>query len=221
MANEETIRDRRANGRIPVGFQIELRDLSCVFRGTATDFSPGGMRVRVGGPAPLVNTDVEIVLRPDGEPPVKLKGRVMHGRGNEAGVAFAVGTPEYFEAALNLYESIVMRDPKLAIQLKKRPTSLPYSQRLWPVPLRGGQLSGPEHWVYSRLAMSGTVLSELRRAIGAEWPHVAHVPFVLLERGFASLSQPQELIDDPRRPSVPAAPSGPPRRPSGSGWPKS
>jgi len=233
--SEEKIRDRRSNGRIQVDFPVELRDIDFAFRGSAVDLSPGGVKVRLAGAPPLVNTDLDIVLRPPGEPAIPVKGRVMHGRQGLAGIAFAVGDPEIFEAALNLYESIVMRDPKLAIRLKLRPTTLTFAQRIWPLALSGATLTGPEHWVWGRLS-GGTTIADLKQAIGAEWAHVAYVPFMLLERNLAALTEPAAAADDdpgnpiggllqrmnqetaplPRQPtgSRPAAPL--PRQPTGS-----
>lgn len=213
MPSPDQLRDRRTSGRIPVSFPVEMQDLSFAYQGTAVNLSSGGMRVRLSGPAPAANTDVEIVLRPAGAAPLQLQGRVMHGGEAEVGVAFAVGDPKVFEAALDLYESLLMRDPKLAIGLKKRPSSLAYTQRLYPLPPRGATLSGPEQWVHGLLGPQGSLIWDLRRAIGAEWAHVAHVPFALLERGLASL-QPAELEVEvkgapvagalPRKPGRPA-----------------
>jgi hypothetical protein len=197
----DIIKDRRAQGRIRVSFPVELRDISFAFKGSAVDLSPGGIRVKFAAAPPLVNTDLELTLRPDGEPPVRLKGRVMHGGRAEAGVAFAVGDPEIFEAALTLYETLLMRDPKLAIRLKQRPSMLQVSHKLWPLPLKEAQLSGPEHWVYGKLALSGTVIAEIQTSIGAEWPRLAYVPFALLERGLASVTEPQPMADEEPPPS--------------------
>ncbi|MBI5548933.1 MAG: PilZ domain-containing protein [Deltaproteobacteria bacterium] len=216
-SSEDKIRDRRANGRIRVSFPAELRDVSYVFRATVVDFSPGGMRVRLAGAPPQVNTDLDIVLRPAGEAPIQVKGRLMHERRGEAGVAFAVGEVEIFEVTLNLHETLVMRDPKLAIRLKQRPVTLPYSQKLWPLPLGAATLTGPEHAVYDKIASSGTALSELKNAVEPGWSRVAYVPFMLLERGLVSLAQPAALADEAapgpvagRQPTLPRPPGGSP-----------
>ena len=200
-SSDDRIKDRRANGRIPVGFPVEMRDISFQFRGVAVDLSPAGVRVRVTGAPPLVNTDLELTLRPEGEPPVKLKGRVMHGLRGTAGVAFAVGEPEVFEAGLGLYETLVMRDPKLAIRLKQRPTTLEISQRIWPLPLKDARLSGQEQWVWAKLSPEGSPLLDLKRTFGAEWPKLTHVPFALLERNLAALTQPPMMADEEPAPA--------------------
>jgi len=217
MSNDERIRDRRANGRILVSFPVEMTDISFAYPGTAVDLSPGGMRVRVGQAAPPQNTDLDLVLRPPGEPPIKIKGRAMHAQGPFVGVAFAVGEPGIFEAALNLYESTVMKDPKLAIRLKARPTTLDFTQKLYPVPLAKAkqQLSGPEHWIYDQLKPEGTLVWDLRRAVANEWGRVAYVPFALLERGVAALQPPAASVDDEPAPAKAKAPAlAQPRRPT-------
>ena len=208
MSDDQKIRDRRAGGRIQVSFAVEITDISFSYPGTAVDLSPGGLRVRMGQANPPMGADLDLVLRPAGEAPIKMKGRVMHAEGPFVGVAFAVGEMPIFEAALNLYESTVMRDPKLAIRLKARPTTLEFTQKLYPVPLRAGQqLSGPEHWVYGLLKPEGTLVWDLRRAIAAEWTRVAFVPFALLERGLVSLQPPAPSEEEPA-PALVRAPLG-------------
>ena len=197
MALEE-IRDRRFNARIPVCFPIELDDISYTYTGTVVDLSPGGARVEAS-PAPPLGTELDLELKPDGLGPLKLKGRVVHEGGSGVGIAFNLGKPEAFEAALNLYETILISNPALAIGIKRRPTRIAYTARLYPLPLRGVTLSGPEHWVMSQMKPEGTLLWDLRRALGPEWARLAHVPFALIERGVASLQPPRhdEIEPDP------------------------
>lgn len=189
MALEE-IRDRRANARIAVRFPIEMDDISYSYSGEAVDVSPGGVRVECD-PAPPVGTELDLELKPLGQPPLKIKGRVVHESATGAGVAFNVGKPEAFEAALNLYETLLISDPSLAISIKRRPTKISYTARLYPLPLRGATLGGPEHWVMSLLKPEGTLLWDLRRGLGPEWGRLAHVPFALIEQGVASLQPPK------------------------------
>lgn len=208
-SNVEKIRDRRVNGRIPVGIPAELRDESFEYRGTVVDFSPGGLRVRVVGADFMVNSDYDLVLKSAGEAPVKLKGRVMHVVGEEAGLALAIGDLKVFESALLLYESLVFKDPKLALRLKRRPTAIDLTQKIWPLPLAGAVLSGPEHWVYGNLRSNGSLVSELRQAIGAEWARLTYVPFMLVERGLVSLVQPQQQVEDVPGKPIPRQQTGP------------
>lgn len=186
MALEEKIRDRRANARIPVHFAVELEDLSYCYAGHAVDLSPGGMRFE-GASLPEAGTELDLLLRPEGGAPLKLKGRVVHEDGVSVGVAFNVGKSEAFEAALNLYETFVISNPALAIRLKQHPTAIAYTARLYPLPQKDVVLSGPEHWVLSQIKAQGTLVWDLRRALGPEWSRLAHVPFSLIERGVASL----------------------------------
>jgi hypothetical protein len=212
MPSDQKLRDRRSNGRIAVNFPVEMTDISFAYSGTGVDLSPGGVRVRMSKALPPQSTDLDLVLRPPGEALLKLKGRVMHAQVAEVGVAFAVGDLAIFEVALNLYESLVMRDPKLAIRLKQRPTTLDYTQRLYPRSLGNQVLSGPEHWVYGKLAPEGTLIWDLRKNLGADWSLVAFVPFALLERGVAGLQPGQTPIDeDAPAQAVVARPAGPKR----------
>lgn len=208
-SNVEKIRDRRANGRITVSIPVELRDESFEYRGTALDLSPGGLRVGVLDGGLEANSDYDIVLKPPGLPPVHLKGRVMHVGGDQAGLALATGDLQIFEAALNLFDSIVFQDPKLALRLKRRPTTMEMTQRLWPLPLAGATLSGPEHWIYGNLKPAGSLLTELRQAIGAEWARLCYVPFMLVERGLASMVQPQQPVEDVPGKPIPRQQTGP------------
>ncbi len=205
----EKIRDRRSNGRIPVSFPVELRDESFEYLGTALDFSPGGLRVRLQDAELTPNSDYDLTLKPAGEPPIKLKGRVMHVTGDQAGIALATGDLKIFESAFNLYDSLVFKDPKLALRLKKRPTALELTQRLWPLPLEGAVLSGPEHWVYGSLKRTGTAIAELKQVIGSEWSRLCYVPFMLVERGLVSLTEPAQPIEDVPGKPIARQPTGP------------
>jgi hypothetical protein len=188
MPSLDTIKDRRAAARVPVEFPIELSDLSYLHRGAVVNLSTGGALMRT--PAPLgARQEYDLLLRPEGEPPLKLEGRVVHAGPAVAGIAFRTQKAAAFEAAYNLFESIVMRKPALAIRLKQRPQTLSMGVRLYPMPLKGAVLSGPEHWVYGHLkAGNGSLLSDVRKALGGEWDRVAYVPFALLERGVVSLA---------------------------------
>lgn len=208
-SNVEKIRDRRANGRIPVAIPVELRDESFEYLGTVVDLSPGGLRVKVPDADLAPNSDYDVTLKPPAEPPVKLKGRVMHVAGDLAGIALATGDPKIFEAAFNLYDNLVFKDPKLAIRLKKRPTTMEMTQRLWPLPLEGAALSGPEHWVYGSLRRTGSSIAELKQALGAEWARLCFVPFMLVERGLASLTEPAAPIEDVPGKPIPRQQTGP------------
>jgi hypothetical protein len=187
MPIEERIRDRRHTARIPVGFPVELQDLDFVFRCTAIDLAPGGVRVRAQ-PVPEVGLDVDVTLRPPGQPPLKVHGRVAHASADSAGIAFAVDKPGVYEAVLGLYEMMVMSEPSLAIRLKQRPTSLFLSARIYPRPLGTAPMSGAEHWLHSLLKPQGTTIAELKAALGSDWGLLAHVPFSLIERGVAGLT---------------------------------
>ena len=202
MAFDDKIRDRRANARIPVRFPAELSDLSYSWKTTVTDLSPGGVRLELKSPPPS-GTDVDLVLRPQGKPALKFKGRVAHATEAWAGIAFNVGKPEAFEAALDLYETLVFADPAQAIRLKQRPTRIALTAKLYSLPPRGRTMSGPEHWVYSQLKPHGTLVSELQRALGPEWQRMSHLPFVLIDRGLASLTQPRPEDLEPEPPSAP------------------
>jgi PilZ domain len=208
-SGDDAIRDRRACGRIPVELLAEVRDLAYSFQAQALDLSSGGMRVRVAGSPPGVGSDVEITLRPPSEPAVELRGRVVHVRGDEAGIAFALERTEIFEAALNLYETALMRAPAQAIRLKQRPTSLPMTQRLWPREAGDMPLSSPERRVLAILSGTGTTLADIKHSAGAQWAQLKHVPFMLVERGLASLSGPATYAPPPRaRPESGALPAG-------------
>ncbi|HEY3446338.1 MAG TPA: PilZ domain-containing protein [Myxococcales bacterium] len=208
-SNPEKIRDRRANGRIAVGIPVELQDESFEYLGTAVDLSPGGLRVRMPNVELALNSDYDVILKPPGEPPMKLKGRVMHLAGQEAGIALATGDAKIFETALSLYESVLFKDPKLALRLKKRPSSMEFTQRLWPLTLEGAVLSGPEHWIFGNLKPSGTSVAELKQAVGAEWSRLCYVPFMLVERGLASLTEPAQPIEDVPGKPIPRQQTGP------------
>ncbi|MGC4122025.1 MAG: PilZ domain-containing protein [Myxococcales bacterium] len=166
-SNVEKIRDRRAHGRIPVSIPAQLQDDEFEYVGTAVDLSPGGLRVKLPPGAALApNSDYDVILKPPGEPVIKLKGRVMHVNGTQAGIALATGDAKIFEAAFTLYDNLVFKDPKLALRLKKRPTTMELTQRLWPLPLEGAALSGPEHWVYGTLRRTGSTVADSQAGRG-------------------------------------------------------
>jgi hypothetical protein len=198
MGLEEKIRDRRANPRLAVRFSIELSDLDYSYRGEVLDLSPGGARVSAS-PAPPLGTELDLVLRPRALPALKLKGRVAHAAGQQVGIVFDLAKAGDFEQSLNLYETLLMGDSALAIRVKQRPTAIAYTARLYPRPIKGVTLTGPEHWVLGMLKPEGTLLWDLRRALGAEWQLMTHVPFMLLERGAASLqpASPEDLEPEP------------------------
>lgn len=189
MPAEDVIKDRRFSQRIPVKFPVEMKDLAFVYKAVAVDLSGNGARVKLAENL-AVGSELDLLLRPDGDPVVKLVARVVQLCPGGAGLAFRTHSTEAFEAAYNLFEGIVMRQPQLAIRLKQHPLVLPTRARLYPLPLKGLQLTGPEHWVYGLLKKEGTMIFDLRRTLGAEWDRLAWAPFALLERGVASTTAP-------------------------------
>jgi type IV pilus assembly protein PilZ len=71
--------ERRAFPRIPVSLAVEYRSEGELRRDLVIDQSEGGLFIRTSRPLPI-GTELELVIQVAGEPPMRVRGRVVWER---------------------------------------------------------------------------------------------------------------------------------------------
>ena len=183
------LRDRRGATRVPARFPISVRDATHVWRGEAINLSGSGVLIQIPNRLP-VGKSLQVELKPDRLPPATLRGTVQHTIGvGLMGINFDTAAVEAFEKAVNLFEGLLAFNPKLAVEVKRRPTQLSKDVALYPMPDSTVQ-PRPEEARMLAYFVGGKTLGEVERALGDRFTGLMYLPFSMLDRGLLSTVKP-------------------------------
>ncbi len=188
-AADNILRDRRGATRVPVRFPASVRDATHVWRGEALNISGSGVMIQIPNRLP-VDKSLQVELKPDRLPAVTLRGVIKHTIGvGLLGIAFDTQAVEAFEKAVNLFEGLLSFNPKLAVEVKRRPTQLSKEVMLYAVPDSRVQ-PRPEEARMLAYFVGGKSLGEVERQLGERFTGLMYLPFSMLDRGLLSTVRP-------------------------------
>ena len=125
--DDGVLRDRRGATRVPVKFPVAVRDATHVWRGEALNLSNSGVLLKVPNRLPVGKQPPAGAFKPEKLPAVSAReasGEADLGHGAPSGWSSTPKAVEAFEKAVNLFEGLLAMNPKLAVEVKRRPTQL-------------------------------------------------------------------------------------------------
>lgn len=186
---EDVLRDRRGATRVPVGFPVSVRDATHVWKGEALNLSHSGVLLKIPNRLP-VGKLLQLELKPEKVPPAALRGTVRQTSGlGLLGVQFDTKAVEAFEVAVNLFEGLLAMNPRLAVEVKRRPTALSKQMKLYSIPDSPVQ-PRPEEAKMLAYFVGGRSLGEVESQLGDRFGPMMYLPFSLLDRGLLSTVKP-------------------------------
>jgi hypothetical protein len=187
---DDFIHDRRKATRVAFQFPVALRDTSHVWKGEVRNLSTTGCLIAVQARM-AVGKVVELELKPGGmQAAVTIRGVVRHTPSlGVLGIEFDTARSEVYEKSVDLFEGLLAAQPRLAVEVKRRPTKLSKSTMLFLV-ADAVATPRPEE---SRLLIqftAGKTLGELERAMGEKFRELMYLPFSMLDRGLLTTVKP-------------------------------
>jgi hypothetical protein len=186
---DDIIRDRRGATRVPMRFPVALRDATHVWKGETLNLSSSGVLIQIPNRLP-VGKQLQVELRPERMPLTTLRGEIKHSPGlGVIGIAFDTAAIESFEKAVDLFEGLLAFNPKLAVEVKRRPTQLAKHILLYPIP-DCPVSPRPEEAKMLTYFLGGKSLGDVERALGPAFKQLMYLPFSMLDRGLLSTVKP-------------------------------
>jgi hypothetical protein len=168
---------------------VSVRDATHVWRGDAINLSSSGILLQIPNRLP-VGKSLQLELKPERLPPAGMRGVVKHVIGvGLLGVQFDTQAVEAFEKAVDLFEGLLAFNPKLAVEVKRRPTQLSKDTVLYSIPdcPVTPRLEEARMLTYF---VGGKTVGDVERALGDKFAGLMYLPFSMLDRGLLSTVKP-------------------------------